>query len=209
MNVKITEVSEELSEYIINNYEEKILRKIIASEYGYFLPYEQEEIYRISLYNKPEFNNLITKKIKEYLKNNETPMDNETALEGFVNFRLKDYKNRLAEIIGKAVQQFEVKREYETFIGLLRYFVDMQEPKYDKIHLIGKKDGAIEIFDNKKNKITGSIDPDALLDSIINIAPNKIYIHRIENFENEELINTIISIFNGKISICNHCSFCS
>ena len=212
MNENITKYSFELSEYIIDNYEEKILRKIIASDYGYFLPYEQDEIYRISLKNKPECKNLIAVKMKDYLKNNDKVnniISNTVGLEGFINFRLKEYKMLLTDIINRAVQEFEVKQEYETFIGLLKYFVDMQEPVYDKIHLVGNADGEVDVFSNRKIKITGGANADILLDSILNLAPRKIYIHKIENFKNEELINTIINIFNGKITICNNCNFCS
>jgi len=203
--MKISDLSIELSNYIVDNYEEKILRKIINTDYGHFMPYEQEEIYKISLKNRPEYNDLIAREMHEYLKDNDT-----IILDGFVNFRLKDYRIALTETIEKAVSEFEVKREYETFIGLLRYFVDMQQPRHNTINLIGCRDGKVKVLDEKRTEICSRIDDaDVLLDLTLTNAPRKIAIHRIENFKNEEVLNTIMKVFAGKTTICKKCRLCA
>ncbi len=68
--------------------------------------------------------NVIVRKLMDYFENTDS-----LILDGFVNFRLKDYMKDLEEIVDKAVDDFLMEREYKEFIRLLRYFVDIQEPK--------------------------------------------------------------------------------
>jgi hypothetical protein len=48
-------------------------------------------------------------------------------LDGFLSFRLKEYRGRLAEVVDKAVDEYMMDMEYKEFIRVLRYFVDVQE----------------------------------------------------------------------------------
>lgn len=199
----INQLSGQLSDYIIDNYEEKLLKKIIASEHGYLLPYEQEEIYRLSLKNKPECRDLISDRVKEYLVEHDT-----VIVDGFVAFRLKDYKTILEQTIERAVREFVVNKEYETFITLLRYFVEMQEPLYRHVHLMGNEDGTVSVQSNEGHNIQEDCDGDLLLDTLLTVAPERILFHRAGMLRNEELLHTLMSVFTGKITICNGCSLC-
>ena len=53
-------------------------------------------------------------------------------LEGFVRFRTKDYWDFLCETVDSAADAYLINREYQEFIRLLRYFVELQEPKVDR-----------------------------------------------------------------------------
>ena len=44
--------------------------------------------------------------------------------------------------------------------------------------------------------------------SLISLAPKKIIIHRISQFTNKELLNTIFNIFLDKVIICTECELC-
>jgi hypothetical protein len=46
-----------------------------------------------------------------------------------------------------------MEREYKEFIRLLRYFVDIQDPKFDTIHVIVGFDGKYALFDENRREI--------------------------------------------------------
>ena len=57
-------------------------------------------------------------------------------MEGFIRFRLKDYIEELKYIIDGSVDELLIDREYNEFIKLLRYFVEIQEPKVEEVHVL-------------------------------------------------------------------------
>ena len=147
---------------------------------------------------------------------------NNIILDGFVNFRLKEYIKDLKEVVDKAVDDFLMDREYKEFIRLLRYFVDIQEPKIDTVHVIVSYDNRYTLLDEKKKEITneciqeyvneiaeGEINYDDLLvSSLITFAPRKIIIHCTGQFRNKELMETIKNVFSGRVVICQGCDVC-
>ena len=224
-------ISNALADYIIRQYEEKLLIRIINSNYCYFNSMEKKEILGKALNiirndDKTFFNslfqirrrNVIIRRLMDYFDNS-----NSIILDGFVNFRLKEYIKDLEEIVDKAVDDFLMDREYKEFIRLLRYFVDIQEPKIDTVHVIVNYDNKYTILDDTKKEITneciqeyvneiaeGEINYDDLLvSSLITFAPRKIIIHCSGQFRNKELLETIKNVFAGRVSICQGCDLCA
>ncbi len=220
-----------LSDYIIEEYEEKFINKIINTNYYYFDSFEKKEILRLlldkilNLNEKNVFNNIfilsrkniIAKKLNEYLSGSD-----KIILDGFITFRLKGYIKELEDIVDKAVDDYLMEREYREFIRLLKYFVEIQEPKFELVHvLIGYKHKYI-LLDEHKNEITndciqdfikevseGEINYDDLLvSSLITLAPKKICLHMVEKMKNKELLETIKSVFYGKVNFCEGCNLC-
>lgn len=227
-NILKLHASSVLSEYIVRYYEEKLLIRIININYCYFSTPEKKQIlkhainninsselkYGLTLINRKE---IILKKIIEYLDTS-----NEIILDGFVNFRIKEYIKELEDIVDKAVDSFLMEKEYQEFIKLLRYFVDLQEPKIEAVHIISL-DNKYLILDNRYNEITndciedflneipeeGDINYDDLLvSSLITMAPLRIYIHFSERIKNRELLDTIKNVFINKVIICKGCQMC-
>ena len=223
-------VSNALADHVIQQYEEKLLNRIINSNYGYFNSSEKKEILRISLKiirndDKVFFNtlfqirrrNLIIKKLMEYFESSSS-----IILDGFVNFRLKDYIKELEDIIDNAVDDFLVEREYKEFIRLLRYFVEIQESKFNFIHVVMQYDENYILLDEKKREITNECiqefiselpeseinHDDLLVSSLITLAPKSIIIHNWERFKNQKLLDTIKNVFSGKVVLCGGCSIC-
>jgi len=226
----ISHVSNALAEYIIRKYEEKLIARIINSNYCYFNSAEKKEILELALRiirndDKNFLNsifqirrrNVIIRKLQDYFQGS-----NNLILDGFVNFRLKDYISDLEEIVDKAVDDFLMAREYKEFIRLLRYFVDIQEPKFDTIHISAGYENKYILLDEDKREVTneciqefineiseGDINYDDLLvSSLITLAPKKIVIHGTGQFRNKELMETIKNVFSGKVIICNGCEIC-
>lgn len=223
-------VSNALAEYIIKNYEIKMLTRIINTNYCYFSQEERKEILGIALKllsgEQKDFiqclftlrrKNIIARKLIDYLNT-----ENSILIDGFVNFRLKEYVKYLEEVIEKAVDEFLLQREYREFIRLLRYFVEIQEPKYDIVHVIATSDKKYALLDSEKREITnecikdficeiteGEINYDDLLvSSLITLAPRKIVIHCTGQIRNKELFDTITNVFVDRVNICKGCDLC-
>ena len=223
-------ISNGLADYIIEEYEEKLILRTINSNYCYFNSIEKKEILRLALFiirndDKNFLNsifqirrrNIIIRKLVDYFESS-----NKVILDGFVNFRLKDYMKDLEEVVDKAVDDFLTEREYKEFIRLLRYFVDIQEPKFNVIHVLVSYDNKYILLDENKKEITneciqefmndipeGEINYDDLLvSSLITMAPKKVIVHSAKSFRNKELLETIKNVFWGKAIICPECELC-
>jgi len=224
-------ISNALADFIIQEYEEKLISRIINTNYCYFNLDEKKDIFELSLKivqndDKNLVNslfqvhrrNVIIRRLIEYLENSDS-----IILEGFVNFRLKDYLKDLEEVVEKAVDDFLMEREYNEFIRLLKYFVEIQEPKFEVIHVLVGYDSKYVLLDEKHREITneciqefvnditqGDINYDDLLvGSLITMAPKKVVIHSNGQFKNRELLETIKNVFNGKVVLCSQCELCS
>ncbi|HHX18385.1 MAG TPA: putative sporulation protein YtxC [Clostridium sp.] len=223
-------ISSALADYIIKEYEEKLIYRIINNNYCYFNSVEKRKIFKTAVCaiknNEKNFlnslfqirrRNIIIRKLLDYYQG-----ANNLILEGFVNFRLKEYMKDLEEIVDKAVDDFLMEREYKEFIRLLRYFVDIQEPKFNAIHVVVGYDDKYILLNENKREITNECIQefmndianeeinydDLLVSSLITMAPRKIMIHGAENFRNKELLETIKNVFWEKASICTGCELC-
>ncbi len=230
-NALMVLVSNALADYIIKQYEKKLIGRIINSHYCYFNSIEKRDILTLSLRiirneDKNILNslfqirrrNIIVRKLIDYFESS-----NSIILDGFVNFRLKDYTKDLEEVVDKAVDEFLMQREYREFIRLLRYFVDIQDPKFDTVHVMVGYDNKYTLLDEHRNEITneciqefineiseGEINYDDLLvSSLITLAPRKIIIHCTGQFKNKELLETIKNVFIGKVCVCTECEICA
>lgn len=224
-------VSNVLADYIIRRYEQKLIERIINSNYCYFSPMERKEILKYALnilmneekaflnsYFQIRRRNMIIHRLLDYFENS-----NNIILDGFVNFRLKDYVRDLEDIVDKAVDDFLMEREYREFIRLLRYFVDLQDQGFSEIHVIASFDGRYILLDETKREITNECikefsseisgddinHDDLLVSSLITLAPRKITIHGVGQFKNKELLETIKNVFCGKVFLCGGCEICA
>ena len=208
-----------LSELIINLYEKKLLRKIIRKNYFYFESYEQEQISDISASiideNSKSKKDLVFLSVYDYVKNN-----SKMILSGFITFRLKDYLEVLDYLVDLSVNSFIINREYDKFIELLRDYIKKEPAKIDIIHLVYLNQEAILL---DKNKTPIPVDDDILdakylsdisfsnndyvLNTILNLVPNKLYVHILD--EEDEFLTTLKKIFQDKIIICYECEICN
>ena len=229
-NTLIVHISNALADYIICYYEKKLLNRIINSNYCYFNSVEKKEIlnlavriirndYKDFLSNLFQIRrrNIIIKKLLDYFESS-----NSLVLDGFVNFRLKEYTKDLEEVVDKAVDEFLMEREYKEFIRLLKYFVDIQDPKFDIIHVILRENNKYILLNEDKKEITNQCikefvtdistdeisSDDLLVSSLISLAPRKVIIHCAGKFKNKEILETIKNVFSGKVEICNGCEDC-
>lgn len=162
--------------------------------------------------------NEIIDKIVLYLEEND-----EINIKGFLTFRMKEIAHDLESIIDKIVEKFMIEKEYNEFIKLLRYFVDVQESKIDKVNIMIDKNGDYIVRDELGNDILNNLinelydsrinskvsSEDLIISGLITSAPKKIVIHCVENSRNKELIETIKNVFVERVEFCNDCTKCT
>lgn len=161
--------------------------------------------------------NMIIDKIVQCIGENK-----EININGFMTFRMKELKDDLEGIIDKVVERYMVEKEYNEFIKLLKYFVEIQESKIDLINIEICSDGKYIIRDKSGNDITENLFSDLndlryrentnvediLISVLITNSPGKIIIHCAENCRNSELIDTIKKVFTDRVEFCDDCKTC-
>jgi putative sporulation protein YtxC len=225
-------VANVVSDVIISDWESKLLWDLIMENYFYFNEAERMDIYlkTLGFMNHGEETNAeyqiyqisrkskVLQKILEFLQSN-----NEIVIEGFIQFRLKEYIGELQEAVDKAVEEFMMEREYKEFIRLLKYFVEIQEPRMEKIHVMIKNNGVFKLCDDQDNPVnsdylenylTDLIDneinyEDLLISALITIAPSKIVIHLEDKSLSAHTVNTIKSVFESRVEQCQGCEKCT
>jgi len=148
--------------------------------------------------------------------------NNEINISGFLTFRSKELNGDLECIVDKVVEEYMVEKEYNEFIKLLKYFVEVQESKIDVVNIFIEKNGNYSLRDEDGNDLVGDMImelPDVKFDSkenqeeliistMITSAPEKIIIHCVEHCKNKELISTISKVFVDRVYYCDECALC-
>lgn len=205
------------AQFLLYDIKEEIIARIIKKEYFYFEDEERREIFQKAIdgnvdYDERRWAAYIHGRLTEYFSENR-----ELSLEGFIRFRLKEYIDELEYIVDRSVDELLIDREYNEFIKLLRYFVEIQEPKIEEVHVLLEDDKKYTLLDSGFKVINNDMledlakeisdndisDDDLLISSLITIAPNKIVIHDSNKIKNTELLNTIKNVFCGKVEMKN------
>lgn len=199
-------------------YEEKIMKRIINSNYFYFDEFERNIIYEncgeFLRQDEVEINETIFNQVNKYIKENRN-----IVLEGIVNFRINEYIKIIDNIVDMSVNKYIIEKEYKEFINLLKVYVNSTEAKTDIMHLIyingesillDKDKNIVQIDTNINNTkylsdITFSSN-DIALNTLLSILPRTLEIHIIN--KEDEFINTLKLIFDGRIKFCSECNIC-
>ena len=202
-------------------YEPKKVKRLIQFEYFYFDKNDKKIIFdeykilinKISNYEKEFKFNKIYIPLKDYLKDNKS-----IILEGFLNFRLRDYIEYLKELLQEAVNQFLIDKEYIEFVNLLKGYVDSKVPNNELVNLVYvnneaillSQDGniiALDEFDLKYLSDISFSNNDYVLNTLVGILPSQIVLHLATPKDN--FIKTIELIFGNKVKTCSGCDLCS
>jgi putative sporulation protein YtxC len=224
-------VANGVAEYILEKYENDLINKIIKNNFDYFSKEEQEQVvqyackilkesedkYKKNYLSRINRKNKIIYRMLEYLEEN-----NELVISGFINFRLKDYFADLEDAVNKAIDEYLMEKEYQEFIKLLRYFVDVQEPRISQVHVVIEGAGLFKLLDHQKQVISNDYLEDFILDitdseinyddllvsALITIAPEKIILHCSPAHRTKEVVETILNVFTGRVTTCTGCELC-
>ena len=161
--------------------------------------------------------NSIIDKITKCIEEN-----NEININGFLTFRTKELRVDLECIVDKVVEEYMVEKEYNEFIKLLKYFVEVQESKVDEVNIFIEKDGSYQLKDEEGNDLVEDMvmelprvkfdskenQEELIISSMITTAPKKVIIHCEAHCKNKELIQTISKVFENRVYYCNNCAQC-
>lgn len=225
-------VANALSDLILGQWEKQLLYDIIRENYYYFNEEERNTIYNYalgyinhcgdsfpceSLYQIKRKSKIV-QKMMEFFRNH-----NNINIEGFIRFRLKDYIFELQEAADRAVDDFLMEREYKEFIQLLKYFVEIQDPRTDIVHVVIKPNGVFKLYDGQHQVINSDylegfiVDlleseinyEDLLISALITIAPGEIVFHPGKAESPQNTIETIKDVFTHRVKECAGCDLCS
>ena len=207
-------ISKLISKAIIQFYEEINVKKLINFDYFYFEKNDRKIIFdeykllinKISDFEKEQKFTLIYSPLRSFIKSNKA-----IVLEGFINFRLKEYNEYLRSLLQEAVNQFILDKEYIEFVNLLKGYVDSKIPDNKEVNLIYvnnealllSEDGNIidlDIFDSKYLSDITFNNNDYVLNTLVGLIPCKINLHLVSPKDN--FIKTIELIFGDKVQYC-------
>lgn len=223
-------VAKIVADFILANEEKALVSRLIERNYHYFSKEEQKIIYENSLklladssscliqdFSAGERRKRIVSRLMEYLDNH-----HELVVDGFVQFRLKDYRDNLAQVVDKAVDDLMLDLEYQEFIRVLRYFINVQEPQVEETHVLIYGASSFKLLDANgqsiDNQYLDSFDAqysdeinyqDLLITALIAVSPHHVVLHNPFLQGPNELIRTIKSIFEDRVMFCNGCDMCS
>ncbi|WP_315117464.1 putative sporulation protein YtxC [uncultured Clostridium sp.] len=232
VNIFNLHISNILYKALVEEFNEKYITEFITETYFFLSLDELKEIRHISINvfkdDGPAINdnsifyinskNEIIKKILECVENKE-----EVNISGFLTFRMKVLRSGLEKIIDKVVEEYLIEKEYNEFIKLLKYFVEIQDSKIDMLNILIKDDGSYGVLDKEgkdimedfvkdfmDSRISGSINmEDILISGLITYCPEQIIIHGDKNCKNNEILNTIKNVFINRVYFCEECKMCT
>ncbi len=199
-------VAETVSEYIILTFERKILLDFIKP--FELIKKEAEEIIEyIKSDDKLKNNrfNILTREIMTHLSSGHINID------GLVAFRLEKYKQELKFTAEYFIDELSAKKSYDDFIGLMKYFTEVQSPVTDTV-ILTETLGEYKLTDTSGNPIVLKFDEefaddfapfglsreDILISNLMAAMPKKIIFENVDT--DKPIINTISRIFEGRIS---------
>lgn len=231
MNIFNLYMSNILYNVVIDEFYKKEMQSFLTDTYFFLKHDEIKEIKQLSLdalksegsilneymvYFRNRKNSII-QKIMQCIEENK-----EINIKGFITFRMKELRDDLESIIDKVVESYMVEKEYSEFIKLLKYFVEIQESKMDTVNIIIQSDGNYAIQDETGSdimellfsdlteiKYSGAVNvEDMLISGLITNSPKYVNLHGVENCSNQELIETIKSVFGERVKVCSKCEMC-
>lgn len=141
-------------------------------------------------------------------------------LEGFLRFRADAYLEELRDTVSYAIDECMMERQYQEFISLLKYFVYIQEAKIPAAHVVHYGNHDFALYDASMRPIdTKQMDQfvvelidkdinyeDVIVSTLISVSPGKLYVHT--RCPEQQVIKTILTIFEGRAELCTDCSLC-
>lgn len=220
-----TKLATILSYLVIDYFESDIIKNILVSNYFYFDNPESIKILDLcteNLCDDEEFafvnrQMLLFDAFYEYITKHHS-----IVLSGFINFRLKDYRNILENLVDFSVNEFIIEREYLEFVSLLKIYVNSQSVSSSTVHLVALENDTfllndnLELIDIDKKALNAKYlsdvsfsNNDYILNTLLNLLPQKIYFHLVSPLNNTDFLNTLQLIFENRIEFCHDCNICN
>lgn len=222
-NLFLDKICSILSFLVIDELESDFLNRILLQNYFYFDINERNQILDVYFdITTNDFSTIFDKKFKALFESfySFLSCNHSLVLKGFTNFRIQSYFKILDDILGEAVNNFIIEKEYLEFISLLRLYINSQPSGCEVVHIIYSNSDSILLDENKKlinmsedvfkskylSDITFSSN-DYTLNALLTLIPKRIYIHLINSYI-DEFIQTLQAVFENRVTICTDCNIC-
>lgn len=216
-------VSLAVMEWIIEYVQPYAIRQLLVKEFPPEMLKDWETLYPYilnvlnemdSMQTEVSYKTKLYQQILEYLQEHR-----ELVLDGFIRFRLKRYMDMLSDAIELGHEQFREDKEYKEFIELLRYFVSLQETRYELVHVLKGTSKPFYFFDenghlinlDQLDMVLQSVgqefrEEDYVVSALITLSPKRILFHLSE--QKSALEDTLRHIFGDRLSACKTCAYC-
>ncbi|QGG48809.1 sporulation protein YtxC [Heliorestis convoluta] len=224
-------MARQITEWILDDWEKEMLKKYAKTKYYYFSDAERRNIIDKALRILQQEEETSKDYIIYRVGRNERILERllevmilrkEIHIDGFIRFRLKDYTKSLCEALDLAVDEYMMEKEYNEFVRLLKYFLEIQDSRIPLVHVFLRSGGQFQLIDDKGNPVIHeameglqeeevkqyvSYD-DLLISALITVAPEQVLIHAQEREHKSEAINTIKAVFGERLHHCPGCERC-
>lgn len=219
LEIIISRINSVIKEYMVEK-----CYQYLDENYFYFEESETDSIKKciISDLNNDLKTSLIFKnKIKEFLEENDL-----INIYGFIKFRLKFINSYAQQIVEKCIDNYLIKKEYNNFINIIKYFSDDESNSKENINII-YKNSKLQLYDNNMKKISLVTDVDffqelepseiiydeSIINLIITISPKKIIMHLSDKMDDmdditKNTVEIINKLFIDRIKFCTSCEYC-
>ena len=206
-----------ITSVIKTKYRQEIAADILNCDYPFLTTRDKREVLSCIKNSPDRCSDMVFSEVSDFLSQSDT-----ISVEGFVKFRLPEYKKEVRRGVDRAVRVLLAEQEYNDFIELLKYFVSCQPPKENHLHIAVSEGGGFSIYNGALRDITcdcskliaGSFAgdelsfDDILLSALITLAPLKITFHNAAFIKTPNLIKTVEEIFKGRVECCGGCDLC-
>lgn len=199
-------IAECIASFIIDEFEQRIAAQIIK-------PFELMKTENDEILSALDADENLKSKRKDILKNEiKTAFSGgHINIDGMVKFRLEEYKKELQFTLELLVDEFSAKKSYDEFIGLMKYFTEIQTPVTDTV-VLSETEGEYKLTDSSGKPINLKFDEefadelmpmnltgeDLLISNLMAAMPKKIVLKNVNT--DKPIINTISRIFEGRIT---------
>lgn len=196
----INPVAQAMVDIIENEFAATYANKVMRSKYNF------NEIMVMEIMKDPEETQKLLQPIITEMMGKK-----DFSLDGWIRFRLADYKVHITQMTGNLIDEYRAYQEHQEFIILLKEFISAQKSLLDLAHIIPGHEGEINLYNGRHEKITVMNEDeydDLILGTLLKIVPKQIMIHGAERCGNIKLMNTIKSIYEDRVTFCRGCEIC-
>lgn len=130
-------------------------------------------------------------------------------LQGFLRFRLAEYRAEVLEAAETAIEERLMERQYQEFMSLLRSMAEWQEIRTSAVHLLHSGGNAFRLLDEQMRPLESQSDAEPkeeleeesrVVSRLLAASPRQLFIHTPE--PESQVIRTIVGIFGNRAAIC-------